>query len=67
MNVVVNGDARDVHEGATVSDLLRDLGVTDARGVAVARNGDVVVRSQWEAVQLDNDDEVEVLHAVQGG
>ena len=67
MNIVVNGDVRDVHDGATVTDLLRDLGVGDPRGVAVARNGDVVIRSQWDDVRLMNDDAVEVLHAVQGG
>ena len=68
MNVVVNGDERDVDTGTTVSQLLQALGIEpDARGIAVARNGDVVVRSQWDSTPLADADSLEVLHAVQGG
>lgn len=41
---------------------------TDAEtGVAAAVNGDVIRRAVWEATQLSDGDEVEVLTAVQGG
>lgn len=68
MMVTVNGDAHDVVAGATVCELLQELGIErDARGIAVARNGDVVVRSQWGETRLEHADSLEVLHAVQGG
>ncbi len=36
-------------------------------GIAVAVNGEVVRRSEWETTVLANGDQVEVLTAVQGG
>lgn len=67
MTVVVNGSERELHEGATVEDLLREMRLPTGRGVAVARNGDVVLRARWKATALEAGDRVEVLHAVQGG
>jgi sulfur carrier protein len=67
MNVVVNGSEREMRDGATIEELLRLMELQGARGVAVARNGDVVLRAQWEQTPLEPGDRVEVLHAVQGG
>ena len=68
MTVIVNGTERDLREGTTLADVIAVVteGI-DARGVAVARNGEVVLRSAWAATRLARDDRVEVLHAVQGG
>jgi sulfur carrier protein len=68
MTIVVNGGAREVAEGTTVQALLVDMDLGSApRGVAVARNGDVVTRSLWPETALESGDRVEILHAVQGG
>ena len=68
MTIVVNGGARQVRDGLTVAELLADMGLgAEARGVAVARNGDVVTRSTWPETPLHAGDRVEVLHAVPGG
>ena len=68
MTIVLNGQTREIADGSTVAALLAvmDLG-PDVRGVAVARNGEVVKRSTWADTALDPDDRVEILHAVQGG
>jgi sulfur carrier protein len=66
--VTVNGDDRRLADGATVRDLVADLGVApDGRGVAVALHGEVVPRSAWESTVLSPGSRVEVLIAVQGG
>jgi sulfur carrier protein len=39
----------------------------DARGVAVAVNGEVIPRADWSAFSLGEDARVEVLSAMQGG
>ncbi|GAC1338477.1 MAG: hypothetical protein NVSMB29_04320 [Candidatus Dormibacteria bacterium] len=68
MTVIVNGAPTEVPEHATVAEIV--VMVTeraDARGIAVARNGDVILRSAWAETRLAPDDRVEVLHAVQGG
>jgi sulfur carrier protein len=68
VNILVNGDPVDVPLGATVADLVeRVVPQRSPRGVAVAVNGEVVSRSQWEDASLSEDDRVEVLAAIGGG
>jgi sulfur carrier protein len=38
-----------------------------ARGIAVALNGEVVPRTRWKEVTLNDSDRVEILRAVGGG
>ena len=40
---------------------------SDGRGVAVALDGEVVPRGDWSTTPFREGQEVEVLHAVQGG
>lgn len=65
-SVTVNGRRRELSEGSTVADLVRSLGA-DPSGCAVAVNGEVVPRSDWEERPVAGADVVEVLTAVQGG
>lgn len=66
MNVVINGDARDVGPDATLASVLDDFGVPE-RGVAVAVDGAVVPRASWPGTVLHADAAIEILTAVQGG
>ena len=66
MTVVVNGEHRPLPPGATVADVVAGL-AGGGRGVAVARNGEVVPRSAWGETALEEGDLVEVLTAAQGG
>lgn len=66
MNVRVNGTEREVPDGATVTELLAALGVP-GRGVAVAVDGQVVVRTEHYTKVVPDGADVEVLTAVQGG
>ena len=68
MTVVVNGETRELRDGATVVELLSAMDLSaEARGIAVARNGGIVLRAEWVNTTLAPDDHVDVLHAVQGG
>jgi sulfur carrier protein len=65
---MLNGQDSDVRAGETVSAVLARLGLSlDARGVAVAVDGEVVPRASWESFALGEDARVEVLTAMQGG
>ena len=66
MRVTVNGEACDVADGTTVSELLRLRGARE-RGSAVAVDGDVVPRGEWGRCELVDGASVELVHAVQGG
>ena len=68
MNLVLNGEPRELPDGATVADAVRASGVPAlARGLAVAVDREVVPGSQWDSTPLRDGQRVEVLQAVQGG
>ena len=65
--IFVNGEPRE-REGATIEELLADLGVEiRARGVAVAVDGEVVPRAEWGERRITEGQRVEALSAMQGG
>lgn len=68
MELVINGERRDVVSGLTVQGLVRSLArAPEGRGVAVAVDGEVVPRGAWDGTVLEEGARVEVVGAVQGG
>ncbi len=68
MRVELNGTPHELPEGATLADAVRETGADgEARGVAVALDGEVIPRGEWEATPLREGQSVEVLAAIQGG
>jgi len=66
--IVLNGQGSDVRPGESVAAALTRLGLdVEARGVAVAVDGEVVPRAAWGTFTLGEDAHVEVLTAMQGG
>lgn len=66
MKVIVNGEPRELPEGASVAEVVASV-TAAGTGVAAALNGEVVRRSAWSATPLRDADRLEVLTAVQGG
>ena len=68
MRVVVNGEPRELPAGTTVAGVIVSLpGVPEGRGAAVALDGEVVPRGEWQRTELTDGARVEVVVAVQGG
>jgi sulfur carrier protein len=68
MNVVLNGEPKELEPGATVQSALDALDLPGAsRGVAVAVDAEVVPRGQWARTELHEGARVEILRAIQGG
>ncbi len=66
--ILLNGESTALPEGATAADAVHATGVAEnGRGVAVALDGQVVPRGEWESTALTEGGRVEVLRAVQGG
>ena len=65
--IVLNGQPREL--GAqTLAAALAELRVAgDARGIAVAVDGEVIPRTRWQELELVEGARVEVLTAMQGG
>ena len=66
VEVKLNGEPRELPDGATVAEAVAELTAL-ATGVAAAVNGDVIPRGSWAATLLRAGDQVEVVTAVQGG
>lgn len=66
--ILLNGRPSGLAAGETVAQALVHLQLaSDARGVAVAVDGEIVPRSTWGSFVLPADARVEVLTAMQGG
>lgn len=66
MRLTVNGDSRELPDGATVSALIAHLGVPE-RKVAVERNLEIVPKSQYGQTRLSDGDRIEIVHIIGGG
>lgn len=66
IQIVVNGAERAVDEGTTVSELLRELGLSGAP-VAVERNREIVPKASHATTTLAAADRLEVVSIVGGG
>ena len=60
----VNGEVRTLPAGTTLADLVP---AEWTRGVAVARNDEVVPRTAWAATLVAEDDAIEIVRPVSGG
>jgi thiazole synthase len=67
MRVELNGKPTALPDGATVAAAIDASGAAARRGVAVAVDGEVVPRSEWDATRLHEGEKIEVLAAIQGG
>jgi sulfur carrier protein len=67
-SVLLNGAPHQLPDDATVESAVLATGApADGRGVAVAVDGEVVPRGEWSQTRVREGQQVEVLHAVQGG
>ncbi len=66
MEIIVNGEPRQVASPYSVVDLINDLELAGRR-LAVEVNLDIVPRSRHGEHQLQAGDRVEIVHAIGGG
>jgi thiamine biosynthesis protein ThiS len=62
----VNGEPRSAKPGASVADLLRELGLDGGR-VAIERNLEILPRPQWAQTFVKRGDRYEIVQFVGGG
>nr|WP_041586607.1 sulfur carrier protein ThiS [Terriglobus saanensis] len=69
MNLILNGQQRSfaaLAPESSLTSLVTELGLKVDR-VAIERNGEIVPRSEWDVVFLQNGDRLEMVHFVGGG
>jgi thiamine biosynthesis protein ThiS len=64
--IVANGQARRIAAGTTVADFLAAHAI-DPDLVVVERNGAILHRGSFDAVEVEPGDELEIVHFVGGG
>ena len=66
VEITVNGEPRQSANGATVLDLLRQLGLNSGR-VAIERNREILPRARWSEAHVEKGDTYEIVQFVGGG
>ena len=68
MTIELNGESVDLPAATTVAEAIVRIGAQrERRGIAVAVDGEVVPRSEWDETELVEGQKVEVVGAIQGG
>lgn len=66
VTITVNGESRSAMPGASVSDLLREMGLDGGR-VAIERNLEILPRPRWQETRVEAGDRYEIVQFVGGG
>lgn len=66
IQVTINGTEHKLPEPIPLPDYVASLNV-NTKMIAIAYNGEVVRRAEWDTVTLSDGDTVEVVQAVGGG
>jgi thiamine biosynthesis protein ThiS len=66
MQITVNGEDKALAGAMTVEDFLQDLGI-NPRKVAVERNLEIVPKSTFGTVMVEDGDRLEIVHFIGGG
>lgn len=68
MKVKLNGVEKSITEKSSLKMLIDDyLKGKEPKGIAAALNGNIVPKTTWETTGLEENDSIEIVHAVQGG
>jgi len=66
MNLIINGKNREIMKSQTLEGLIHELNI-QAPNFAIALNQQVIPKSKYATTSIQENDEVEIVHAVGGG
>lgn len=66
MNIILNGQPKEIAATATVAELLKQLGL-ELQPVVIERNGAIIARQDYTDTGLHEGDHLEIVHFVGGG
>jgi sulfur carrier protein len=68
MKITVNGKEEVLENSMKLSEYVSiNLKGKEPRGIAVALNDLIIPKQKWESVLINENDSIEIVHAVQGG
>lgn len=66
ITIIINGEPRELAEDLDLESLIEHLSLPH-KLIAVELNNNVISRSEWAAVKVNDGDKLEVVHFVGGG
>lgn len=66
MNIYINEKPHVLTEPTTLTELIEQLGLTGKR-IAIELNQEIAPRSQYSQITLQENDQLEIVHAIGGG
>jgi sulfur carrier protein len=66
MDIILNGDSREIPEQTSAAELLQTLGLANRR-LALEINREIVPRSHFDHHLIQPGDRIEIVHAIGGG
>jgi thiamine biosynthesis protein ThiS len=66
INIILNGENKQVESNILLSNLLLDLNLS-ADKIAVEINKNVVRKKDWQSININEADKIEIIHFVGGG
>jgi sulfur carrier protein len=68
MKIKINGEESSIDSGLNITEFIKhQLNGKEPGGVAVAVNSSIVPKSKWNDTVINENDEIEIVTAVQGG
>ena len=66
MQIIVNGETKQIERELNLQELLKNLELPTER-IAIELNKTVVRKKDWETVKVADSDKIEIIHFVGGG
>ncbi len=66
MQIIVNGETKNIENELNLRELLEKLDLPDER-IAIELNKEVVRKKDWETIKISDRDKIEIIHFVGGG
>lgn len=67
MTITVNNKTHTIKDNATLLDVLNTLPINSFQGIAVAINQQIITQNKWKETPLQNNDNILLITATQGG
>ena len=67
MLVSVNNQSVTLPLACSLAGLVDQFGFRDRKGMAIAVNQQIIPKSTWDSYALNENDQVTIIHATQGG
>jgi len=67
MQVKINQKDYQFSKTFTIHEMLHELEMNEQSGIAIAINSEVISKNKWESIQLNDQDDILIITATQGG